>query len=106
MNLFKIGGTQIKCSPWLLAVIPMTAALGGIKLIVVAFLSLSVHEAAHAMMAYRLGYSAISVSIQPFGFTARLDTGSAVNSDMAAIYLAGPVSSICMAALSALPEKL
>ncbi|MBO4384773.1 MAG: hypothetical protein J5854_05075 [Clostridia bacterium] len=106
MKLFSIGGTEIRCSPVLLAAAPIAALFGGFRLLAAAFISLLAHECAHAMAAKRLGYPVRSVEIQPFGFVARLDCAFASRADAAAIYAAGPLASLSMAALSSLAEGL
>ena len=106
MRLFSIRGAEVRISPALLAAIPAAAALGGVRMLLTALLSLSVHEAAHAMAAHRLGYSVGSIEIQPFGFVARLGMQKALPADAAAIYAAGPVASLSMAGLSSLLEGL
>ncbi|MCR5611024.1 MAG: hypothetical protein K6F68_04240 [Clostridiales bacterium] len=105
MKLFSIGGTEIKCSPFLLAFVPLAALLGGFRALAAAFISLLAHECAHAMAAARLGYPVRSVEIQPFGFVARLDCAFSSRADAAAIYAAGPLASLSMAALSSLFEE-
>ena len=115
MKLFCIGDTEIRLSPLLPALIPALIVLGCGRLLLVAFLSLSAHEAAHALTAIRLGYPVRSVEIQPFGFVARLEGGSFSSGsspvlfmpvgDAAAVFAAGPVASLSMAACSALIES-
>lgn len=104
MRLFRLGETEIRCSPLLLAAVPLAFVFGREKLLAAAFVSLSVHEAAHAMLAHRLGQSVRSVELQPFGFIARLSCDEAPAADRAAIFAAGPLASLCMAAMSALLE--
>lgn len=106
MKLFSIGGTEIKCSPFLLAALPLAALLGGFRVLLTAFISLTAHECAHALAARRLGYAVRSVDLQPFGFVARLDCAFSSRADAAAIYAAGPLASLSMAALSSLAEGL
>ena len=105
MRLFRLGETEVKCSPILLAMIPAAFVLGAGRLLFVIVLSLSLHEAAHAMAAKRLGVPVDSVEIQPFGFVARLDTRPLSPADSAAVFAAGPVASLCLAAFSALIES-
>jgi stage IV sporulation protein FB len=105
MRLFSIGGAEIRVSPWLLAVLPAAALCARPRLLIVAFVSLSVHEAAHAILASRLNAEVYSVEIQPFGFVARLDLRGVSLSELAAVYAAGPVASLSMAAFSALLER-
>lgn len=106
MKLFSLGETEIRCSPILLIMLPIAVVLGSIRLVIVAFMSLCVHEAAHAMAAYRLGYKVSSLEIMPFGFVARLDLKDASAGDAAAIFAAGPVASLALAAISSLMESL
>ncbi|MCR5807928.1 MAG: hypothetical protein K6G56_00040 [Clostridiales bacterium] len=98
MKLFTVRGTAVKCSPLLFPTAILAVYLGREAFFVMALLSLSVHEAAHAMAASALGYAAGSVEIQPFGFVARLDLDGALPGDAAAIFAAGPIASLCMAA--------
>ncbi len=106
MKLFSVGETEIRMSPLVMLLLPAALALGGLRMTAVAFLSLTVHEAAHAMTAHRLGYPVRSVEIQPFGFVARMDADLAAFGDAAAIYAAGPAASLSLAAFSALLESV
>ncbi len=106
MKLFKLGDTRIKCSGLLLALIPAAFVLGSFKALLVMMVSLSLHEAAHAMAARRLRISVDSVEIQPFGFTARLDMSRASAADSAAVFAAGPVASLSLAAMNSLLESV
>lgn len=105
MKLFSIGDTDFRCHPLLIALAPLAVIFRLEAAFAVAFISLSIHEAAHAMTAYRLGYRVLSVELQPFGFIARLDRDIPRAADAAAIYAAGPVASLCMAAGSCLMER-
>lgn len=104
MKLFSIGGTDIRCSPPLLLLIPAAVIFGREKLLAAAFVSLSVHEAAHALMAARLGFRVSSIEIQPFGFVARTDLRGALPGELAAVYASGPAASLVLASLSSLAE--
>ena len=106
MELFSLGGTRIKCSPMLFIVIPAAFVFHRESLLLAAFLSLTVHEAAHGMLASRLGYEVRSIEIQPFGFVAELNCDEAPPGDLAAIYAAGPVASLSLAAMNSLAEWL
>lgn len=106
MKLFKIGNTDVKCSPLLLPALIFSVAAGRASIFAVALLSLAVHEAAHAMAAHRLGFAVDSVEIQPFGFVARIAMEDALPGESAAVFAAGPVASLCMAAGSSLMESL
>ncbi len=102
MRIATFRDTEINCSLALLALLPLAVMFGTVLELAIAFISLSVHELAHAMIATRLGYGVISVDIQPFGFVARLKGAVLSPSDRAAIYAAGPVSSLLLAAAAAL----
>ena len=106
MKLFSIGETEIRCSPLLLMLIPAAVVFGREGLLAAAFLSLSVHEAAHAIMAARLGFRPERIEIQPFGFVARADLRAASAGERALIYAAGPAASVMLAAFSALAGEL
>lgn len=106
MKLFSIGETEIRCSPLLLMLIPAAVVFGREGLLAAAFLSLSVHEAAHAIMAARLGFRPERIEIQPFGFVARTDLRAASAGERAFIYAAGPAASVMLAAFSALAGEL
>ena len=106
IKLFSAGETEFRISPAVMLLIPAAAALCGIRMTVVALISLSLHEAAHAMTSKRLGYPVKSVEVQPFGFVAKLDTDAVSFRDAAAIYAAGPTASISLAAFSSLLEGL
>ena len=106
MRLFSIRGAEVKCSLLLAAAAPFFAVLAGWRTFLTAFLSLCVHEAAHAMAAARLGYRVAEIELLPFGFRASLDCAEASPADAAAIFAAGPAASLSMAAMSALMEGL
>lgn len=102
MKLFSIRGTDIVCSPLLLAAVPFAVIFGRLPLLLTAFFSLTVHELSHAVFSARLGCPVRSIEIQPFGFVARIESGRASAGEIAAVYAAGPFASIMMAAGSSL----
>ncbi len=106
MRLFSIRGTDVRCNVLLLLLIPVAAIFGWGAVLLTAFVSLSVHEAAHAVVAARLGYEVQTIEIQPFGFVARLSGAAMLFADQAAIYAAGPAASLLMAASGALTARL
>ncbi|MBQ4447757.1 MAG: hypothetical protein IKH31_07770 [Clostridia bacterium] len=105
MKLFSIGGTKLKCSPLLIAAIPVSCLFGRAALMLVALVSLSVHEAAHALVAARLGLRVYSLELMPFGAAARIDARGAPRKELAAVWAAGPAASLIMAGMSALAER-
>lgn len=106
MRLCSFRGVEIRCSPLLLLALPAAYVLGRGRLAVTTFASLSVHEAAHAVAARRAGCRVEAVELQPFGFVARLENLHASPHDAAAVFAAGPVASICLAAAAALLLRL
>ena len=109
MRILTIGATRIQISPLLLFLIPILVTLGAVSEMLTAFLSLSLHEACHALIAHGLGYGIAAIEIQPFGFVARLDEGIRSPVDEFAIAAAGPVGSLVIftaatAAIQAFPE--
>lgn len=102
MRLFRIGGTDIVCSPLLLLALPAAYVLGRVGTAASAFCALTAHEAAHAAAAKRAGCRVDSIELQPFGFVARLECGSASAGDAFAVFAAGPVISLCLSGCAAL----
>lgn len=101
MRIFSVGNVVVKCSPFLLLLIPLLVVCGAVGEMLTAFLSLTLHELCHTMIAHGLGYGIASVEIQPFGFVARLADPIRSSWDELAIAAAGPVCSFVMAAAAA-----
>lgn len=101
MKILKIGGADVICNPLILLAIIIAAVLGAAEELIISFISLSLHEACHTIMANRLGYSVASVEIQPFGFVAKLNAEIHSASDEFAIAFSGPLCSL-IAACSAI----
>lgn len=106
MKLFSLGGVRVKADPLLLAVIPAAFVFGRGEQALIAFLSLMVHESAHALFARRLGISVQELKAEPFGFVARMETAGCDPADLAAVYAAGPVASLAVSAFAALASGL
>lgn len=102
MKLFSVGSTPVKINPLLIPVLPAAFVFGMGAQAALAFLSLAVHEAAHALFARRLGIPVLEIRAEPFGFAARMDTAGHDPYDLAAVYAAGPVASLVTAASAAL----
>ena len=102
MRLFRFRGADIVCSPLLLLALPAAFMLGRGWQTVTVFASLSLHEAAHAAAAKRAGCTVTSIEAQPFGFVARLSCASCDPHDTAAVFAAGPIASLSLAAAAAL----
>lgn len=94
LRICRLGDVQITCSPFVLAVIVFTLFCERFEALLVAFASLTLHEACHTILARRLGYAVASVEVQPFGFVARLARTVVSPGDECLIAAAGPVGSI------------
>jgi len=93
-RIFYIRSTRVECSYFLLAAVVLALIAEQMGALLVAFFSLTLHEACHALIAIRLGYQVNSIEIQPFGFVARLNGGMLRPSDELSIAAAGPVCSL------------
>ena len=90
-----MGDTAVECSPLLLLLVAWMAVAGELGACLTALLALSLHEAAHAIMAKSLGRRVERVELQPFGFVARMER--AAGWDGLAIAAAGPLMSLLLA---------
>lgn len=106
MRLLSIGETEIRLSPLLVPVIPAAFILHREVFLLTAFISLCVHEAAHAMLASACSLTVDSIEIQPFGFTARLNGFGASRAELASVWASGPAASLALAAFNSLAERL
>ena len=95
IRLGYIGNTGIECSPLLLALVLWMILTDNITACLTALLALSLHEAAHGIIARGLGCRVERIQLQPFGFVARLERTSGW--DGLAIAAAGPLFSLLMA---------
>ncbi|MDR0839821.1 MAG: site-2 protease family protein [Christensenellaceae bacterium] len=95
---------SIEYSPLLLLLLVWMAISGGLSDCLIALLALSLHEAAHTVMAGALGQRVQRIELQPFGFVARMQGLSAGWWDTLAIAAAGPVCSL-MTALTCLTVR-
>ena len=74
MKIAVFGRTELRCSICVLLLVPAAAVLGKLPALMLALVSLAVHELSHAFMAARLGLVVSSIEVQPFGFIAELHT--------------------------------
>lgn len=95
IRLGYIGNTGIECSPLLLALVLWMVLTDNVPACLTALLALSLHEAAHGIMARGLGCRVERIQLQPFGFVARLERAGGW--DGLAIAAAGPLFSLLMA---------
>ena len=70
MKIAVFGRTELRCSICVLLLVPAAAVLGKLPALMLALVSLAVHELSHAFMAARLGLVVSSIEVQPFGFIA------------------------------------
>ena len=71
IRLGYIGNTGIECSPLLLALVLWMILTGNVAACLTSLLALSLHEAAHGIMARGLGCRVERIQLQPFGFSVR-----------------------------------
>lgn len=101
MRIMSIGAISIKCNFLMIGLILFAVIFDMWVSLVVAFISLSLHEASHVLIAKAVGACVTSIEIQPFGFVARLSGRGLSNTDEFAVASAGPVFSLiagCVAA--------
>ena len=101
MKLVRIADTQIECSVFLFAAVLAWVLLGAWQSVLCYFFVLLLHESAHLYTAKSLGFCVQSVTLHPFGFSARL-MGKMQLWDELCIAAAGPLCSLlagvsCMA---------
>lgn len=98
MEIGRIGETRIRMSFWLLPFAALMIWLGDALTMVALLICVSLHEAAHAVLAARLGLRVRSIELLPFGGVAQIDhpifKGPGVEFAVAA---AGPVMSFLSA---------
>lgn len=97
MRIGSIRRTEIRCSLPVLLMLPLCAVFGRLGSFFIAFFSLLLHEAAHAMTAERLGLRVAVIELQPYGCIARLTHAPSSHADAAAIAISGPLVSLLLA---------
>lgn len=97
MTIAGFNDTKFTCSPLLFCLLPAAALFGELSTVLIALISLSIHELSHASMALRLGRRIRSIEIQPFGFIANLEDDPATPSECIAISAIGPAMSLLLA---------
>ncbi|MCL2433929.1 MAG: M50 family metallopeptidase [Clostridia bacterium] len=102
MELGSIGRVRLRVSFWILPFIVLAVWLGDAAVILLGCLCITVHELAHAAMAYWVGLGVAEIELMPFGGVARLNSTVARGPGAElAVALAGPVVSfICAFGLS------
>ncbi|MBQ9832892.1 MAG: M50 family metallopeptidase [Clostridia bacterium] len=102
MKLFDVGTTRVSFNPLLAVPLAYYILNDGLSVVAMLFLTLSLHELSHTVMASMLCYKTESIELHPFGFEARLAGELKSTWDELAIASAGPLFSIitglcCMA---------
>lgn len=93
MRLCKIAGVDIRCEISALFTLLLCFVTGLCENMPLLFLSLTLHELSHTLMASRCGHTIQSITIQPFGFVATLE-GDIDEWDALCIAIAGPFCSL------------
>ena len=101
MTLAVFGRTELRCSVLVLLLFPLSIVFDRLDTLLIAASSLTVHELSHSVMAHRLGFSVVSIELQPFGCVARLRRSPDQPSDAAAIAAAGPLASLILSLTAA-----
>ncbi|MEG1559899.1 MAG: hypothetical protein RRY79_02100 [Clostridia bacterium] len=101
MRLFFIGKVNVQCNPLIIVLFAILAVLELLDALVIALISLTLHELSHCLIARRLGYKILSVELQPFGFVAHI--GGTIKSlgDEIAIFSSGILFSFLAGCVSA-----
>lgn len=97
MKLASLGRTELRCSVFVLLLIPAAAVFGKLTALLLALISLAIHEFSHVLMASRLGLAVASIEIQPFGFIAALQIPPRTPSECLSVAAAGPFASLLIA---------
>lgn len=96
---FSLGGTEIKITPGAVLFSAFCIAAGETEALLLAAVSLAVHEAAHAIAARNLGIPVARLTVYPFGAVMRLDTLFLSGQGERIVSAAGPIASLTFAAL-------
>lgn len=100
IRLFSYRGVSIKCSPAVIVLAGLAVIFDMWVTLLIAFVSLTMHELSHAFTAWAVGMRIEAMEIQPFGFVARL-SGKISPMDEFAVAASGPLFSIITACVAA-----
>lgn len=92
LKLFNFKGVPVSVSPLFFLLLLIT---GPVKFLVI-FLSIMIHEMAHALVALRRGWDVKGINIGLFFGSAEIDTSMIPERDSLPITLAGPVSNFAL----------
>ncbi len=93
---FLVGRMQVRVSPSVLPAIAFSIVFGEWKRLLLATMSLAVHETAHAIAARNAGFGIVQLSVWPFGAVMQLDEPRGGAWTVAA---AGPLASLTVSGM-------
>jgi stage IV sporulation protein FB len=96
----KQGSIKIKVSPLTFVFAILWFLMGNGFIFVIYFISLLLHELAHAMCAKRLGYAAGRIEISPLGAVLYAECDEFTSKDELKVALAGPLFSLLICVTS------
>ena len=96
---FSVGRTEIRVTMPAVLVLAFCIAAGETKPLLLALVSLAVHEAAHAVAARNLKLPIACLTLYPFGAVMRLDALFLSGRDERIVAAAGPLGSLAFAAV-------
>lgn len=102
MRVFTAGGVRVGVHWGVIPLLAVYAVFGELLTLLSAVLLLAVHEAAHALVAHRLGVTVHALTLYPFGAEARIDQSAMLPGKEGVIALAGPIVNLVMAGMIAL----
>lgn len=99
-GIVRVFGVKLDVDPLVIVFAALYALAGSLWQWAIVFASLMVHEAAHAMAAAGFGYGVARISITPIGAVASLEGEIHSRPEAeAAVAMAGPMTSLILAAL-------
>ncbi len=96
---FSLGGTRVRVTFAAVLLSAFCIVAGEWRTLLFALLSLSAHEAAHAVAAYNLGCPVAEITLWPFGAVMRLDRLFLSDRNERIVAAAGPVGSLAFAGM-------
>lgn len=102
MRVASIGRTELRVHPLVVLVVAAACVLGRLGELLQAALALTLHEMSHAVVAYVFACPVLSLELMPFGGVARLSRQTLSPQAELCIAVAGPVTSLLAAGLTAM----
>lgn len=100
-KLFNFLGAPVEISVWFFLIFLFL----NVKIVLALFISILVHEMAHALVAYRLGWGFYGIKLDLFFGTANVDM-SMPERDSIRVVAAGPLSNLLLAGVTLLGYSL